>query len=289
MRVLMCPPDYIRIDEEINDWMDRKNQPDPRVARLQWQKLMEVYTHLGAELWFIDPDPYLQDMCFAANFAWCRGNKVILANFAHSVRMPEKQYVQLWFNRHRQKMLNVSVHELPTHIRFEGQGDVVTVDTSDGPLVLMGYGQGRTDYEATPYLADIHNMPSDRIIPMRLVNSKFYHLDMACNYIAPQNLFVYFPDAFDSAGKRIIESFPVIRYAVSEEDALRFTCNGVFMQDNNRKTIYVATNPTDAFASKLQEYDIFTHKVDVSEVGKNGGSARCLTLFLPEESTFPEK
>ena len=289
MRVLLCPPDYISIKGEINVHMHKDNPPDPKLARLQWQRLLHEYLNLGVEVWFMDPHPDLQDMCFAANFAWCRGNKVILANFAHSLRMPEKQLCQLWFNSHREKMLNVSVHELPLHVRFEGQGDVVTVDTPEGPLVLMGYDQGRTDYVAAEYLADIHEMPRERVIPMRLVDPRYYHLDMACNYVAPRNLFVYYPDAFDSEGKRIIESLPVELYPVSREDAERFTCNGIFIVAQDGSVKYIAGDPTSQFIADMAKWDIEVRPLGESEVAKNGGSYRCLSLFLPEESHFPTR
>ena len=41
-RLLVCPPDYFRIDYEINPWMRRSNVVDPPAAVRQWHRLMEV-------------------------------------------------------------------------------------------------------------------------------------------------------------------------------------------------------------------------------------------------------
>ncbi len=293
MRVLMCPPDYIDIEEEINIHMDRRRKPDPKRARAQWQELVRLYMNLGVEVWFVDPEPGLQDMCFTANAGWCRWGKVILSNFAHAIRRGEQQLYELWFNKHRQKMLGVNIFKLPPNVIFEGQGDVVTIDTVDPPIVLMGYGQGRTQYEAARHLAQIHELPEENVIPMRLTMPEFYHKDMASNFISPKMLYVFYPPAFDSAAKRIIwNALPADLYAVSEEDAKNFTCNGAFVEQREIRgeggesaVIYIASNPTKKFIEDMAKRDIETRKSNTREFKKSGGADRCLTFFLPEEKS----
>ena len=113
MRVLMCPPDYFSIDEEINVHMHKEDQPDARKARQQWQELVRTYIELGVQMWFIEPQPGLQDMCFMANAGWCRWGKIIFANFSHSIRKAEEPFYELWFNKYREKFLGVATHKLP--------------------------------------------------------------------------------------------------------------------------------------------------------------------------------
>lgn len=295
MRILVCSSDYIDIAEEINVHMRKDRKPNTRRARAQWQELVAAYMGLGVsnvEIWFLDPVPGLQDMCFTANGGWCRWGKVILSNFAHNIRHAEQLYYEHWFNSHRAKMLGVEIHKLPAHIHFEGQGDVVTVSCKgEAPIVLMGYGQGRTDYEAAKYLAQIHNFDEENVIPVRLADPKFYHLDMASNFIEPRNLFVYNPDAFDSASKKVIQSLDVELYPISREDADRFTANGVFVERKNAggaasDVIYIASNPTANFIKDMETRGVEVWRRDVSEFHKSGGSNRCLTLFLPEEKTI---
>lgn len=290
MRVLMCPPDYIDIEEEINVHMDKSEKPDQRNARAQWQNLALSYASLGVEIWYLDPEPGLQDMCFSANGGWCRWGKVILSNFAHSIRHREQMLYELWFNRHRRKMLGMDICKIPSHILFEGQGDVVTIDRNgEEPIVLMGYGQGRTDYAAAEEIAKIHGLDPDNVLPMRLINPKFYHLDMASNFISPKSLFVFNPDAFDSTAKRALASLSVELYPVSKADAGRFTCNGVFVERETKEgesdVVYIASNPTKNFVSDMERYGIEVWRRDTSEFHKSGGSNRCLTFFLPEEKS----
>ena len=290
MRILVCPPDHIDIAEEINVHMNKLDIPDPKKARGQWQELISAYMSLGVEVWFLDPVPGLQDMCFTANGGWCRWGKVILSNFAHPIRHAEQLYYEHWFNTHRAKMLGVEIHKLPPYVHFEGQGDVVTIDQKDSsPIVLMGYGQGRTDYEAAQHLAEIHGLDEGSVIPMRLVDPRFYHLDVASNYIAPKNLLVYYPEAFDSAAKRVILSLPIELYPLSKNDADRFTANGVFIErktGGGSEVIYIASNPTRKFVSDMEELGIEVWRRDTSEFHKSGGSDRCLTFFLPEEKSI---
>lgn len=296
MRLLFCSPDYIDIVEEINVYMDKKKKPMVRKARPQWQDHIVACMSMGSknvEAWFLDPVPGLQDMCFTANGGWCRWGKVILSNFAHRIRYAEQLYYEHWFNVHRTKMLDVEIHKLPAHVYFEGQGDVVTVSRGGGtPLVLMGYGQGRTDYEAAEHLAAIHGFDKDNVLPTRLIDPRFYHLDMACNFIEPRNLFVYNPSAFDSVAKKVISSLDVDLYRVSEKDAENFTCNGVFVERKNgggeSDVIYIASNPTDKFIKDMEARGIEVWRRDVSEFHKSGGSNRCLTLFLPEEKSISQ-
>jgi len=55
-RLLVCPPDFFRIDYEINPWMSRSNVVEPEQAIRQWHGLMEVLEdEIGAVLERIAP------------------------------------------------------------------------------------------------------------------------------------------------------------------------------------------------------------------------------------------
>jgi len=42
MQILMCPPRFYGIEYEINPWMDRRCQSDPRLAQEQWDSLYQL-------------------------------------------------------------------------------------------------------------------------------------------------------------------------------------------------------------------------------------------------------
>ena len=59
-RLLVCPPDYFRIDYEINPWMRRSNVVEPEQAVRQWLGLMEVLENdVGAVLERMTPVPLI--------------------------------------------------------------------------------------------------------------------------------------------------------------------------------------------------------------------------------------
>lgn len=287
MRVLMCPPDFLRIEKVINSWMDEKRQPYLTLARRQWQNILKAYLEVGMELWFIEPEPECQDMCFSANAGWCRWGKVILSNFKGKiaeVRQPEVSKYFDWFSRYRAKLLNVEVIPFPEPgIAFEGQGDVVTIDvgkSKEDAIVLMGFGQNRTDFEAAEVLRAIHK--ELRVIPIRLVDSFFYHLDTACIFIPPKT-FMYYPKAFGPDAIQIIKTLPADLIEIEEEDAFHFVCNGVFVRELWGKVAFITNKISLRLKARLWSRGIRVVEVYTTEFMKSGGSARCLTLFLPEE------
>jgi len=287
----MCPPDFFQIRHKINAWMDKKHQPIVSLARVQWQQILKAYVDAGLEIWFINPDSDCQDMCFSANAAWCRWGKVLLANFRGQngmvarARQGEIEHYIKWFESHRQTHPDLDIIPFPqTSIAFEGQGDVVTINpdgTKDDAIVLVGFGQNRTAFLASSVIKDVHGLRRHQVIPMRLTNSFFYHLDTACVFVPP-NLFLFYPNAFDKKGLKAIHELPVDLIEVSEVDAKSFACNGVFVKRDS--SIFFITNKISAnLTSKLKERGISVINTDTGEFIKSGGSVRCLTLFLPQD------
>ena len=65
-----------------------------------------------------------------------------------------------------------------------------------------------------------------RVLPLELVNPRFYHLDTCFCPLAPGEA-IYFPDAFDAYGRRVLETHVPKLIPVAEEEAHRFGCNAV--------------------------------------------------------------
>jgi len=283
----MCSPDFFNIKHEINAWMKKQDQPDMNLARRQWLNLVQHYINIGLDVYFIAPDRHSQDMCFAANAAWCRWGKIIISNFigkAEKARSVERYDYYKWFldrNAHdRNSGLNI-FHFPEPDIAFEGQGDVVTVDVErqkSNALILTGYGQGRSHKKAGYILGDIHELRRDQVIPVKLINHKFYHLDTACVFILPAT-FLYYQKAFDERGLNNIKSLPVDKISVSDEDAYNFVCNGFFAK-NSETTFFLVNKISARLKAILNEIGIKVIETSTSEFMKSGGSVRCLTLVL---------
>lgn len=272
MRVLMCPPDYFRVRWEINPWMRLSRQPNTALARQQWQAILRRYLELGVEVWFISHHVDLPDMCFTANAGWCRWGRVLLANFRHPERQGERTFFKEWFEEHMAP-LSVEVVELPDDIAFEGQGDVVSIDAAETLLVGFGF---RTDRRVAEAIRDRYGLANVR--PIRLVDPHFYHLDTCCFYIRDSDTLVYYPDAFDRAGRRLISALSCDKIEVTKAEARRFVCNAVFVDST-----IIVNHPGRRLTKLLENRGLDVIPVDTSEFLKSGGSVRCLTLFLPED------
>jgi len=263
-RLLVCPPDYFQIDYEINPWMRRANAVDPARAVGQWHALMHVLTHdVGAGLERMRPVENLPDMVFTANAGIVVGRRALVSRFRHLERQREEVYFEQWFREQGYEVLT-----LDKTLYFEGAGDLLGFpDTWFG-----GYRQ-RSEIRAFPRLGEIFQR---EIIPLELIDSRFYHLDTCFCPLSGGDL-LYFPTAFDRYGQaaiaqRITEDR---RVAVPEEEALRFACNAVSV---GKHVVIPAGCPKTTQLLEARGYRTFA--VHLDEFMKSGGAAKCLTLAL---------
>ncbi|OHA11362.1 MAG: hypothetical protein A3I44_04865 [Candidatus Sungbacteria bacterium RIFCSPLOWO2_02_FULL_51_17] len=295
MRALLCPPDFIRIEKEINDLMHHDDPPDPKAAKTEWLELVRDYLELGVDLWFIEADPVFQDMCFPANVAWCRWGKVVLANLIHRVGMARGGEIALykkWFERYQKHLSDLEIVSWPDRdVGYGGQGDTVTVGSGKTrTVVLVGYGQERTDYEAHHVLRSIHRLEKDQVLPVRLVDGSLYDLDLNVFYIpkfpkTPETL-LCFPDGTDAAGRTAYASLPVAkedRIIVSPEDAAEFVLNSVFVLGRDGETHLIMPGGSKKIEAELKDRGYKVRRRSLTQAKKNGGGTRCHTMFLPDE------
>jgi N-dimethylarginine dimethylaminohydrolase len=116
-----------------------------------------------------------------------------------------------------------------------------------------------------------------RVLPLELVNPRFYHLDTCFCPLAPGEA-IYFPDAFDDYGRRVLEAHVPKLLPVVEEEAFRFGCNAVVVG----KTV-VHNSRCPRLADDLTRWGYRPIEVELDEFLKAGGSAKCLTLRIDGE------
>ena len=114
-------------------------------------------------------------------------------------------------------------------------------------------------------------------LPLELVNTRFYHLDTCFCPLAPGEA-LWFPDAFDAYGRRVIEMHVPKLLAVQEAEAHRFGCNAVAVG----KTVIHNSN-CPQLADDLAQWGYRSIPVELDEFLKAGGSAKCLTLRIDGE------
>lgn len=263
-RLLVCPPDYFQIDYEINPWMRRSNAVVAKNAARQWHALMNVFEQgLGVALERMTPVSGLPDLVFTANAAVVAGRRVALSRFRHPERQQEEAYFEQWFRER-----NYELFTLDKDCFFEGAGDLLGF-----PEGWFGGYRQRSDIRAFPRLSEWFQQ---EIIPLELIDSRFYHLDTCFCPLSGGEL-LYFPDAFDEYGRRAITERVAHErlLPVTEPEALKFACNAVSIG----KDVVVPAGCPDT-VRLLESRGYRSHPVVLDEFMKSGGSAKCLTLAL---------
>lgn len=268
--ILMCPPDFFTVDYVINPWMaGHEGSMDKELARRQWETLRDGLAKY-ANIVTIEPRPELPDMVFTANAGVVYGNKAVASHFMPMERRPEEAHFKKWFRDNGFELL-----DLDEKIGFEGAGDCLL--DRKGPWLWTGLGF-RTEIEAHAELAKFFDR---EIVSIRLVDSRFYHID-TCFCPLTDGFLMYHPPAFDFDSRIKIESRVPShkRIVVDTMDAGNFACNAVNIGD--QVFLNKASKPLKA---RLMLAGFTVHEVDVSEFLKAGGSAKCLTLKVDEPIT----
>lgn len=260
-RILMCKPTFFDIEYEINPWMDRDNQVDPKLAQKQWEHLYHVYTsQLGWDVELVEPIKNLPDMVFTANGALVIDGKVALPTFRAPDRQPETAHFMKWFGQ------NGYTEFLTPKYDFEGEGDALVWNDT----VLMGY-PWRSDKAAENEIAAFFGK---KVIPLQLANASFYHLDTALTIVDNETVALY-PALFtEESLKKIKETVPNVIIA-GKSDAYAYGLNA--MSDG---TNIVLSDRATGLIEQYKKRGMQVYPVPISEFQKSGGGVKCLTLEL---------
>ena len=267
-RLLLCAPDHFAVDYVINPWMaGHVHAADALRAAAQWRDLQALLA-TRADVALLPPAPGLPDLVFTANAGLVRGNDFLPSRFRHAERRGEEPLCIDWFRR-----TGLRIRPLPEPLCFEGAGDAL-FDRGRPALLWLGHGH-RSDAAVAP---ELERMLDVEVVPLRLVDARFYHLD-TCFCPLRDGRLLYYPPAFDDAAQvRIAARVPAhLRIAVGEADALAFACNAV---DLDEAVVLNRASPDLRRALARLGYD--TVETPLDEFLKSGGAAKCLTLRLDE-------
>lgn len=265
--LLMCPPTLYDVNYVINPWMaGNVNRSSPQRAKTQWTALHDALAKI-ANVQLVQPQPGCPDMVFTANAGLVYDGIVALSSFYHPERQGEEPHFRRWFQES-----GFQVCDIPRVTPFEGEGDALF--EVDGSRLWAGYGP-RTREMSHRQLTDLWDV---EVISLRLIDSRFYHLD-TCFCPLSNGEVMYYPPAFDAESqKRIERGYPKAkRICVSESDALRFACNAV----NIGRTILLNRISAELCA-ELGSFGYDVIQVELTEFLKAGGAAKCLVLRLSE-------
>jgi N-dimethylarginine dimethylaminohydrolase len=262
--ILMCPPDFYGIEYEINPWMSRSRGSTPDHAHRQWQGLYQALRDRGVKVDLMTPQPGLPDLVFTANAGLVYERRFFSSRFRHEVRARETPHFDAWFAAH-----GFTVERLPEGLFFEGAGDALFC----GDTLFAGY-RTRSDVRGHNHLA---RLLGKQVLPLELVNPYFYHLDTCFCPLAPGEA-LWFPDAFDAYGRKVLQAHIPRLLAVVEDEAKRFGCNAVVVG----KTV-LTNSGCERLGVGLREWGYEAVPLELDEFLKAGGSAKCLTLRLDGE------
>ena len=280
MIYLLAKPNHFRVSYKINPYMepDKFYETDRENAQKEHNLLSYIFRGNSIE---VSDFPACPDSVFTANFAVVHKGKALLSNFKHPERRIEQSYIRSFFEdlvwngyfswKEPYGSFNAFKVFPNNEVFFEGAGDCIW--DKKRKLFWMGYGQ-RTSLESQRIVADVFDVT---VIPLELVDSYFYHLDLALHVLYNGKV-MYYPGAFSLDSLYLLELLvaPKDRILLSYEDAKAFAANSISM--NNK--IIVPAGCSDDLITKLWNNSGSVVSVNLPSFQKAGGSAACLTLDL---------
>jgi len=267
-RFLVCPPTHYAISYDINPWMTRNVGYAAPEARRQWDRFVETLLCAGdVALVEVEANEHVPDLVFTANAALISGNLAIVSSF----RYPERRREQGIFRAALARAGLATTYLRQTY--FEGAGDALFDRVR--PLCYAGYGW-RTERSATLQLQEIVGC---RVLPLLLVDERFFHLDTALCPLASGHVLAYM-DAFSPHAQTLLRRAvePGYLIEVGMDDALALACNAVEVGTD----ALVLHSASRSLRERLHDagYRVFCTELD--EFIRAGGSAKNLTLRLDD-------
>jgi N-dimethylarginine dimethylaminohydrolase len=230
----------------------------------QWERLRETLVGLGHTVHLIEARPGLPDMVYAANGALVVDGTAYGARFAYAQRAAEAAAHRAFYAAAGYRFVE------PTKTN-EGEGDFAYLPgVFGGGLILAGYGF-RTDPAAHAEAQDALGRP---VVPLRLVDPRFYHLDTALAVLDDHTI-AYFPGAFAGSSRRVLRQLFPGAVIADEEDACAF---GLNLVSDGRHVLLNAE--ATGFAAKVAAAGYQPVPVELTELKKGGGSVKCCVAEL---------
>ncbi len=264
-------PDHFRVDYQINPFMDPSVQPDPELARKQWQSLIDTIEGLGGHVSVLDQRPDAPDMVYAMNLGLAveradGARRVVLSHMRFAERRMETGTARDFFEAQGWTTSYVGRDGVGAH--FEA-GDAFAF----GGDLVVGFGP-RTEELGLKHLAVELDA---RVRGLRITHRGMYHLDLAFCPLDDTRALVC-PEAFDPASARVLLELVPDPIVLTEEEALTtFAANSIVVPSATGPATVVMPACPDRVRGRLEAAGFDVVVLDLSEFHKGGGSIRCLT------------
>ena len=274
-RVLMADPQEFDVVYAINPHMTDEAGGRPRVAReearRQWWCLREAIEELGVHVDVVPPLAGHPDLVFCANQtlpvqeAITGGQpELIASHMASSERAAEVPHIVQFLRGLGYRAQALAGRDL----RLEGMGDGLW---HPGRRLLWAGVGPRSEEAAWAEVAARYDL---EVALLDLVDPDFYHLDTALCLIDERTC-LWYPGAFSSDGRALVESLFERPLAVPEDEARRgFACNA-FSPDGQHVLIQRGLTRSNEL---LTEAGYTVVELETGEFMKSGGSVFCMKL-----------
>ncbi|MEO9170838.1 MAG: arginine deiminase-related protein [Candidatus Baltobacteraceae bacterium] len=268
--VLVCPPTHFDVVDVKNPFMAAEIPVDRKLAGRQWTALCEAFARAGLDVREVSPLRGAEDMVFTANPLFtgidAKGERVALASrMTFASRRPEVDAQAACLSAIGYRI----DHSVPASCGFEGGGDAVWHPGRSA--IYFGYGR-RSAATAVQYL---ENAFGADVVPLRLVDERFYHLDTALCALDDRTALVV-RAAFDADGLAELERRFVRLLEVPDGEALLMAANAT---SNWRGDIIIDAIAAET-ARMLAKLGYNVAAVDTGEFRKSGGSVYCMKQYL---------
>lgn len=267
-----------------NPYIDITDQPNIRSASKQHSNLRD---EIPRNVHFkVKTDESVPDMVFIASGGLSLPRLpeavVILPNMKYKSRKAELPYIKQILED-----LHIKTYEFPSEAVFEGEAEAKWFD--GGNLLVHGYGH-RSNKQSVKVLRDLirkiyrkYGVEPPKFMSVKLLNSKFYHLDIAMLDYSQVGCIVQ-SGAIDNVTLERLRK--EIGYVTEIETTDPFVLNGIVLE--NKIITHVQTDPhAKALIQNLSQKDIV--EIDVSEFEKAGGAVKCLSMEIYDPSLIKRR
>lgn len=259
-RVILCQPQFMAIEDIINDVQKQYKEENIDVERAMEQHRIfeqQLRKH-GVEVVKLPSSEQFPEQVFTRDIGFTVGEDVFVAEMASDIRKGEEVALEEW-------LADENIPFQTTADRVEG-GDVLI----DREKIFVGISS-RTSEQA---VAMLEKELTDHEVIRVPFEEKYLHLDCVFNILSPEVALI-FPQALSADMVDYLGSMYTLIEVSAEE---QFTLGTNVLSIGNGKVFSLPMNQDVNAAMRAHGFEVI--EVDFSEIIKSGGSFRCCSMPL---------
>lgn len=273
---------------ELNPYSNEHYQPNVEKAQTEHAMVRRALIDAGVRVIDVSSIKGCQDSIYVANWGFVCGDTAIAAKLPHG-RTGEMAYSQVVFREVLGKQVVV-----PPMQRYSGQGDTLIC----GDRLFMGYGYRSNKGMQQIVKKTLRDTHQFEVVPVQSLpmldtatgqpvknkvsgwqDSYFYDADLFIG-IVDEDTIAWCPDAMtDDSRERVAAIADLHKIEVSYAEAIgSYACNFI----STGSTIITASGAPQ-LKHDLEQRGKTVVDLDLTEINKGGGSARCITLTVDNQ------